>query len=54
MNEAEKILVNRKEWIQERIGNLQTDINLKTEAVSQHEKNLKEIIDALMVLESEK
>ena len=54
MNEAQKILRRELETIQNCIAQIDQDIKLKKESLESHKKELKEILDALMVLESEK
>lgn len=54
MNEAQKILIRKKEEIQYCIKNLSQDISLKQNAIERHKENLSDILEALHVLESEK
>lgn len=54
MNEAQKILNNKKEEIQFCIKNLSQDVTIKQNAIDRHMKDLSDILDALMCLEGEK
>jgi len=54
MNEAEKILRRELELTQHCIKQLEIDIECKQDSLKERKKELKEIIDGLMCLESEK
>jgi len=54
MNEAQKILRKEIDTLQDCIKNIEMDIKMKKEVLVNHKKNLKTILEALMVLESEK
>ena len=54
MNEAQKILTAELTHFQGRIKILQGDLKLKNETIKDYEEKVKEILEALMVLESEK
>ena len=54
MSEAQKILKKEMETIQYCISSLEMDIKLKEESLQRHKEKLKEILEGLMVLESEK
>ena len=54
MNEAQKILTAELTHFQGRIKILQEDLKLKNETIKDYEEKVKEILEALMVLESEK
>ena len=53
MNEAQRILRKELETIQNCIAQIDQDIKLKKESLETWKFNLKQILDALMVLESE-
>ena len=54
MNEAEKILNAELKHFQGRIKDMKEDLKCRNEAIKNYEKNIKEILEALMVLEGEK
>ena len=54
MNEAQKILKAELKHFQGRIENIKEDLKLKNETIKDYEEKIKEILEALMVLESEK
>lgn len=54
MNEAQRKLRQWLEEIQSCIKHIETEMKLKQEALEQHKKDLKEVLDALMTLEGEK